>query len=263
MFYIIYKITNLINEKFYIGAHATENINDSYMGSGRNLKLAYKKYGVNNFKKDIMFVFDNEFEMWNKEEELVTEELVKSKRTYNLKKGGKGGVAYGEFNPMYGLGEEHPWFGKKHTEESKLKMAEATRKRIQENGSPRLGKKHTEESKEKNRQSHLGKKATEATLEKLKNRKRNKHTEETKEKISKELSGRIRTDEQKKNIRKSKLNVKQRLVQCPYCNKIGGFNAMVRWKHLEFCKLITQSTEDLTLIMLDVKKEGELESPPV
>ncbi|UQJ95484.1 homing endonuclease [Klebsiella phage CPRSB] len=48
MKHIIYKITNLVNNKIYVGAHSTEDINDSYMGSGIVVKKAQKKYGMNN-----------------------------------------------------------------------------------------------------------------------------------------------------------------------------------------------------------------------
>ncbi len=49
MHYLIYKVTNLINNKIYIGAHKTENLNDSYMGSGKYIKLAIKKIWYRKF----------------------------------------------------------------------------------------------------------------------------------------------------------------------------------------------------------------------
>ena len=75
MYYTIYKTTNLINGKIYIGKHQTSNLNDSYLGSGKGIKNAVKKYGRENFRKDILFVFESEKEMNAKEKELITEEL--------------------------------------------------------------------------------------------------------------------------------------------------------------------------------------------
>ena len=46
MYYIIYQITNTINQKIYIGSHCTSNMNDKYLGSGKCLKHAIKKYGT-------------------------------------------------------------------------------------------------------------------------------------------------------------------------------------------------------------------------
>lgn len=94
MFYTIYKITNKINGKIYIGKHQTKVLNDGYMGSGKHLKRAIEKYGVENFEKEIIFQFDNEADMNAKEAELVTEEFVKKDTNYNLCLGGKGGFSY-------------------------------------------------------------------------------------------------------------------------------------------------------------------------
>ena len=94
MFYTIYKIINLIDGKIYIGKHQTKDLNDGYMGSGKQLKRAQAKHGIENFKKEILFQFDNEADMNAKEAELVTEEFCLKEDTYNLCPGGKGGWGY-------------------------------------------------------------------------------------------------------------------------------------------------------------------------
>lgn len=90
MYYIIYKITNLINNKIYIGCHSTENIEDGYLGSGHLLKKAIKKYGKLNFKKEILFNANSKEEMLLLESALVNREFVERKDTYNVKEGGIG-----------------------------------------------------------------------------------------------------------------------------------------------------------------------------
>lgn len=91
MYYTIYKTTNLLDGKFYIGMHKTNNLEDGYIGSGKILRRAIKKHGLENFRKDILFVFNTQQDMIDKEIELITEELVKNPASYNLTVGGWGG----------------------------------------------------------------------------------------------------------------------------------------------------------------------------
>ena len=55
--YIVYETTNLINGKYYIGVHRKNGKN--YLGSGKILIYAIKKYGRDNFMREILRKFDN------------------------------------------------------------------------------------------------------------------------------------------------------------------------------------------------------------
>ena len=90
MAYTVYKTTNLVNGKYYIGVHKTDNPNDGYLGSGRRLWQAITKYGWQNFKKEVLFDFSTLEEAFHKEEELV-EIARRDPNCYNLNKGGRGG----------------------------------------------------------------------------------------------------------------------------------------------------------------------------
>jgi len=89
-YHYFYKITNLINNHFYYGIHNTNNLDDGYMGSGKRLHLAYKKYGIENFKKEILKYFNTKEEAYKYESEIVTENLIKDSNCYNIVTGGKG-----------------------------------------------------------------------------------------------------------------------------------------------------------------------------
>jgi len=94
LYYVIYRITNMLNGMIYIGQHTTTNPNDNYMGSGKYIGRAIKKYGVENFKKEILFECSSPEELNAKERELVNEEFINRKDTYNLVLGGIQGLSH-------------------------------------------------------------------------------------------------------------------------------------------------------------------------
>jgi hypothetical protein len=84
-------ITNKINGKIYIGAHKTRDLNDGYLGSGKHLSYARKKYGDNNFTKEYLKFFNTEEEMYAYEAEIVTHKFIEESTNYNIIPGGRGG----------------------------------------------------------------------------------------------------------------------------------------------------------------------------
>lgn len=100
IFYFIYKTTNIINNKEYIGIHKTNNIEDSYIGNGissyrdaeyRNntpFAKAVIKYGYDNFKREILKFCSSYDELLEEEEKIVTLEYIKKETNYNIKVGG-------------------------------------------------------------------------------------------------------------------------------------------------------------------------------
>jgi hypothetical protein len=88
--YIVYKIVNKIDKKFYIGVHKTTDIiNNKYMGSGIRIRNAIKKYGIHNFQKITLFIFDDKHLAYDKEKELVNSDLLLNENCYNLRIGGE------------------------------------------------------------------------------------------------------------------------------------------------------------------------------
>ena len=87
---MIYKITNNLNGRFYIGMH-TGFEDDGYFGGGRRIKAEIKKYGKENFKKEILEVLPDRKSLELREAEIVNEVLRANPLCLNLKNGGEGG----------------------------------------------------------------------------------------------------------------------------------------------------------------------------
>lgn len=169
--YTVYKTTNLINGKIYVGVHKTSNPNDSYFGSGIYIKEAISLYGKRNFKKEILAVFDTAEEAYKFESEYVNEDFVNRDDTYNLVCGGSISPDWCESrieSNRRRSGENHPCFGKFLSEEHKKKISESSkgrvfsdesRRKISEGQKGRVsvwkGKNQTKESNAKRSIAHL------------------------------------------------------------------------------------------------------------
>ena len=81
--YIIYKTTNTLNNREYIGYHSTKDLDDGYLGSGKILEHAISKYGKDKFTKEILYEYDNREEALVKEKEIVNQQNVDRPDTYN------------------------------------------------------------------------------------------------------------------------------------------------------------------------------------
>jgi len=92
-YHFVYKITNLINQKYYIGVHSTNNLEDGYMGSGTAIKNAIQKYGIENFKREILEFVQTSEEKWLAEIKHVTLDVVRDENSYNMAPGGKNWIA--------------------------------------------------------------------------------------------------------------------------------------------------------------------------
>ena len=90
-YHFIYKTTNLLNSKYYIGMHSTDDLNDGYMGSGKRLRCSINKYGKEKHKIEILEFLNTREELINKEIEIVNLNEIAKEECMNLMIGGKGG----------------------------------------------------------------------------------------------------------------------------------------------------------------------------
>jgi group I intron endonuclease len=182
----IYITTNKINDKRYIGQHKHKDWDYSYYGSGKYLKRAIKKYGIENFTCfPLMWA-------WNKDElnKLEIGYITHYKPEYNISTGGNGGNLGEEVikKMSKSLKGKPTWNkGKKFSEEVKQKMSESHK-----GNKYCLGRVLSNETREKIRQVNLGKKHSEETKQKMSETRKGKtspyrgrhHSEEIKQKIS-------------------------------------------------------------------------------
>ncbi len=234
-YYIIYETTNLINGKKYAGAHETIDLDDNYMGSGKLLKQAIKKYGKDNFKREILSFWDDSASMYDAESEYVNEEYVARDDTYNLKVGGEGGwdhlknkiSVYDNDNNIILIScDDERWLsgqfihvnsGRTMSDENveklsiRLKSIKRTDEWCNKISKSLYGKKHTIERRLNNSKAQRGEKHHNYGK---------KCSEETRRKMSIAQRG-----------------VKKHRVTCPHCGQIGAIGNM-KYHHFDNCKYI-------------------------
>ena len=177
--YILYQTKNLVNNKIYIGVHKENGTN--YLGSGNAIKQAIRKYGSKNFERVTLQNFDNAKDAYLKENQIVDNNFVNRKDTYNIRVGGRGGWSMKESSKI-----KLSKYSKNRTEEHLRKMSLAA-----------TGKKLSQETKNKISKLHKG----------------SKRSVETKRAISKALSGRHLSNEHKSSISKNHGNLKGVIIE--------------------------------------------------
>ena len=93
-YHYIYKTTNILNDKFYIGMHSTDNLDDGYVGSGKRLWYSINKHGKENHICEILEHLPDRKALKSREAEIVNKNLLNDKLCMNLAIGGGYGWDY-------------------------------------------------------------------------------------------------------------------------------------------------------------------------
>ena len=91
-FHYLYRIVNIKNDKYYIGMHSTDNLDDGYMGGGKRITNSIRKHGKDSHAKEILEYFNDRESLRQREIELVNEDLLNDPMCMNLQPGGGGGL---------------------------------------------------------------------------------------------------------------------------------------------------------------------------
>lgn len=141
MYGYIYETTNLINGKKYIGQKKSDKfLGNKYLGSGKYLKQAVRKYGENSFNVKLLEKCSSEEELNQKEIYWINVYRNNNIILYNICDGGH----YRFYNTGHVFSNEHrekiskAHKGKKLSEETKIKISKAQK-----------GKKLSEETRTK------------------------------------------------------------------------------------------------------------------
>jgi len=269
IYHVVYKITNKVNGKIYIGKHSTANLNDPYLGSGDSIEKAKVKYGLHSFTKEILSTHDTSDEAYAEEARIVTIDFIKRRDNYNKVPGGKGPtlgmvvvkdgdshkvVTKEEFDsnpnleatsvgyitaklstggPCFKVKKDDPRWetGEIVGNRAGYVMTEEMKSKF-----TRKGLTNSEEHRRKISEGNKGKTLSEEHKKSISEKLTGTTlSEERKKKISSALKGKTHSLESIEKMRSSHLGKTQKIVTCPHCGETGGASNMKIW-HFDNCK---------------------------
>lgn len=133
MYGYIYKTTNKINGKIYIGQHRCDHFDESYIGSGSRLLKAVKKYGRCCFETVMLCECVSWEEMNAKEVEHISEYNSRNPKVgYNILSGGSGldELTRMKISSAQKKSPNRAMLGRHHSEETRLKISRAATGRV-------------------------------------------------------------------------------------------------------------------------------------
>jgi len=158
----IYKTTCSVTNRYYIGMHSTDKLDDGYMGSGKRLWFSINYHGKENHTKEILEFCENRAELKKREVEIVNEVLITEDLCMNLMTGGQGGFSSEEHRLKAQIAGAKAFHIKLESDldfkESFCNKVSNGLKKAYKNGNRKPsksfeGKKHSEETKDKMRKS--------------------------------------------------------------------------------------------------------------
>lgn len=133
--------------------HSTNDLNDGYVGSGKRLWYSIKKYGLENFKCEILEFSPDRSSLKKREKDIVNEDTLNDHMCMNLKLGGEGGFSNEEHKKKFhssGGRTVRLFFHKLHNDKMKNDIEYRNKVIDKLKGNKSFsGKKHKEESKKK------------------------------------------------------------------------------------------------------------------
>ena len=256
-YHFIYKTICIKTNKYYLGMHSTDNLNDNYIGSGRNIRYSINTYGKENHITGIIEFCKTRKELIKREEEIVNLNEISNPNCINISIGGDSWKTLGaslSVEHKKKIGDANR--GKVHTikfkedirkrqlgttasEETRRKMSESNRGYQSEESKLKISKANSGENN-----GMWGKTAADETRKKMSETQKLRWenvSDEDKLKRSKKISeaqiGKPKSEETKLKISNKLKGISQSKIQCPYCEKIGGLPQMKQW-HFDNCKKI-------------------------